>query len=78
MWFLHALSEARLIAIVGVGHRSTERKLLLWKDDLKKMKVELLLALPKGLELTCQLCYPMMIDRLPIWVGMKRIDDQGS
>jgi transposase len=34
-----------------VGHRSTERKLHLWKDDLKKMKVELLLALPKGLEM---------------------------
>ena len=36
IWFLHTLSEARLIAIVGVIHRSTERKLLLWKDDLKK------------------------------------------
>jgi len=34
--FLHTLSEARLIAIVEVIHRSTERKLLLWKDDLKK------------------------------------------
>ena len=34
--FLHTLSEARLIAIVEVIHRSTERKLLLWKDDLRK------------------------------------------
>ena len=28
-WFLHTLSEARLIASVGVIHRSTERRLLL-------------------------------------------------
>ncbi len=29
IWFLHTLSEARLLAIVGVIHRSTERKLRL-------------------------------------------------
>ncbi len=34
--FFHTLSEARLLALVGVIHRSTKRKLLLEKEDLKK------------------------------------------
>jgi len=35
-WFLHTPGEARLIALVRVTDRSTERKLFLEKDDLKK------------------------------------------
>ena len=36
LWFLHTLSEARLLAPIGVTDRSTERILFLEKEDLKK------------------------------------------